>query len=171
MSPLQRQFDHMVADHGPAIDRLCAGYERDDARAEELRQEVWLGLWRALPSFRQDASLRTWMFRVAHNVAASHVRRRVRDRSTPSDQPGADRAPDSDRGPERQLSDAQRRRILREAIAQLGTLDRQLILLYLEDLPQGEIAQITGMSRANVSTRIGRIKERLTRITTKGSPR
>jgi len=165
MSSLRTRFDSMVAAHGPAIDRLCAGYERDDARAEELRQEVWLGLWRALPSFREEASLRTWTFRVAHNIASTHVRQRVRDRSTPHEQPGDDVAPDSDRGPERQLSDAQRRQRLRAAIARLRPIDRQLILLYLEDLPQDEIAQITGMTRANVSTRIGRIKDRLVRMT------
>lgn len=165
MSSRRKTFEAMVAEHGAALDRLCAGYEREDARAEELRQEVWLGLWRALPGFRGEASLRTWMYRVAHNVASSHVRRRMRDLSTPEEQPGEDLVPDSDRGPERQLSDAQRRARLREAIAGLRATDRQLILLYLEDLPQDEIAQITGMTRANVSTRIGRIKERLVRIT------
>jgi len=157
----------MVVDYGPAIDRLCAGYERDDALAEELRQEVWLGLWRALPQFRGESSLRTWLYRVAHNIATSHVRKRSRDRSTPAAQPGDDRAPDSDRGPERQLSDAQRRRMVREVIARLRPVDRQLILLYLEGLPQDEIAQITGTTRANVSTRVSRIKARLSRSLTK----
>ncbi|MEM1031048.1 MAG: RNA polymerase sigma factor [Myxococcota bacterium] len=159
----RQRFQTLVTEFGVAIDRLCAGYERDDARAAELRQDVWLGVWRALPSFREEATWRTWVFRVAHNVASSHVRRRIRDRSTPVAHPSDDLAPDPQGSPERQRSNAERRERLRTAIAGLRPIDRQVILLYLEDLSQAEIADITGITRTNVSTRIGRIKAELTR--------
>lgn len=54
-------FAEIVEQHGPALSRLSAGYEREPARREELLQEIWLALWGALEKFRGDASLRTWM--------------------------------------------------------------------------------------------------------------
>lgn len=150
-------FDEIVVQHAPALTRLCAGYELVPAQREELLQEILLALWRALPSYRGDASLRTWMYRVAHNVAISHAHRAMREprRGTVEEERSTESGPDTE------LDEAQSLDHLRAAIAALAPLDRQLILLYLEELPQAEIASITGLTIANVSTRVGRIKERL----------
>ena len=63
--------------------------------------------------------------------------------------------------PEAKVETSIARARLRACIGRLRPLDRQLILLYLEDLHQADIAEITGLSRANVSTRVGRIKAEL----------
>lgn len=157
-------FDEIVAQHGAALARLAGAYERDHASRDELMQEILLALWRALPGFRGDASLRTWMYRVAHNVATTHVvrdrRRQARDVANPEPEPTHDGAVD----------ETERLAMLHDAIQRLAPLDRQIVLLYLEEIPQAEIAAITGITIANVSTRVGRIKERLARTMTTRRP-
>ena len=72
-------FAEIINTWQPALKRLCAGYEFDSDRQRDLLQEILLVLWRALPSFRGRSSLRTWMYRVAHNVAATHSSRSARE--------------------------------------------------------------------------------------------
>src|SRR3954469_13757464 len=69
---------------GP-VRRLCAAYAFDAADREDLFQDIFLAVWRALPGFRGEASTRTWLYRIAHNVALTsqtRVRRR-HGRETP----------------------------------------------------------------------------------------
>jgi RNA polymerase sigma-70 factor, ECF subfamily len=64
--------------YGAALQRLARAYERDTDRRRDLLQEVHLALWRSFVSFDGRCSLRTWVYRVAHNVATSQVSRRRR---------------------------------------------------------------------------------------------
>jgi RNA polymerase sigma-70 factor (ECF subfamily) len=153
------------------LDNLQEEYEiyvqNIQTKQEELMQEIWLALWRALPTFRGDSSLRTWMYRVAHNVAVTHVHRAKRQPATSPDLgvevAGAGITPDATVEGTRRLEQ------LRAAIRELKPIDRQIILLYLEQIPQAEIAEITGLSTTNVATRVGRIKAELTRALSPGS--
>ena len=154
-------FQRILDEHGVALRRLCGGYERNEAQRHELEQEVLLNIWRALPRFRGDASLRTWMYRVAHNTASRHVSRAVWNHKTKASETRMRKAVASNPGPEEAVAQADARARLQDCIGQLRTLDREIILLYLEDLPQTEIAEVTGLSQANVSTRIHRIKGQL----------
>jgi len=147
-----------VASYGPAVRRLVRTYEAHPRRREELLQEIWLALWQALNRFREDASLRTYVFRVAHNVAIKHVRRDRRDRedaelpeTLASDAPAIGEALDRDR---------QRRRLV-AAIRRLPDPDRQLAMLHLEGLTNSEVAEVVGLSVSNVGTRLHRIRKRL----------
>lgn len=151
-------FGEIVEQHGEALSRLCGGYEREPAKREELMQEILLALWRSLERFRGDASLRTWTYRVAHNVATRHVHRAVRQPRTSAVSAETEAGA---RCVERDVEDAERLERLRTAIRELAPLDRQIVLLYLEEIPQADIADITGITTTNVATRIGRIKERL----------
>ena len=157
----QALFETILSDFGPSLRRLCVGYERNRAEQEELEQEVLLNLWRALPSFRGEASLRTWMYRVAHNTATKHCHRAMRQpKDTVGDQRLVHQAT-SEAGPDEQVAQADARARLQTHINALKPLDRQLMLLYLEDIPQSEIAEIVGLTQANVSTRVHRIKGEL----------
>ncbi len=158
----QTLFGEATETFGPAIQRLVRGYEADPARQEELRQDIMLALWRALRTFRGDSSLRTFVFRVAHNTAISHVHKSVRDRS----EPGLDDAAVAAPGPaaEATLDRARRREELTAAIRLLPDLDREVVLLNLEGLANGEVAEVTGLSVSNVGTRLTRIRQRLIEI-------
>ena len=76
-------FNEVITNFGPALQRLCRGYEINVNARAELRQEILLQLWRALDTYRGDASLRTFVFRVAHNTAIKHISKNAR--RTPSD--------------------------------------------------------------------------------------
>ena len=140
---------------------MCRGYEADPHRCEDLRQEVLLQLWRALGSFRGDASLRTFVFRVAHNTAIKHVTKAVRAGPTVGleerDVPVAPPAHEAD------LDRHRARQRLLARVQALPVLDRELVLLHLEGLANTEIAQVMGVSASNVGTRLHRLKGTLAR--------
>jgi RNA polymerase sigma-70 factor (ECF subfamily) len=146
-----------------ALERLARGYEADPDRRRDLLQDIHLALWRSLASFDGRCSVRTWVYRVAHNVAASHVTREHRRNSRTL--VGLDVLETMPSGEDRELAVDQRHALekLLELIQRLKSLDRQVILSYLEGLDAASIAEITGISPGNVATKIYRIKNILAR--------
>jgi RNA polymerase sigma factor (sigma-70 family) len=76
-------YDQAVGAFGAAIERLACSYELDAHKRQDLLQNIHLNLWRSLDRFDGQCSLRTWVYRVAHNVAATHVMDERRRRSRP----------------------------------------------------------------------------------------
>src|SRR5690242_11221769 len=66
-------YEQAVAECGDALDRLVRAYEADVDKRRDLHQEIQMALWRSFETFESRCSLRTWVYRVAHNAAASHV--------------------------------------------------------------------------------------------------
>ena len=152
------QYDEAIAAYGAALQRLVHAYEADPERRRDLLQEIHIALWRSLAGFDRRCSLRTWVYRVAHNTATSQViRRRARAPTFVSLDDVDSMAVNVDREAE---VDEQRvmERIL-QLVQALAPLDRQVILLYLEGLDAGTIGEITGLSPGNVSTKVHRIKK------------
>ena len=148
-------YAQAVADFGPALERLARSYEVDRDKRGDLLQEIHLAMWRSFGQFQQQCSLRTWVYRVAHNVGATHVvrDRRSKSRSFVSLEEVAS-LPDRSAALDRR--DALDR--MYELIQQLKPLDREVILLYLEGTDAASIGEITGLSAGNVATKIHRIK-------------
>jgi RNA polymerase sigma-70 factor (ECF subfamily) len=146
-----------VREFGRALDRLAAGYEADPEKRHDLRQDIHFQLWRSFEVFDARCSLKTWTFRVAHNTAVSYVNKERRKNTgfvsleeIEQTAPSEDRQPDIDR--QRALQQ------LSEFIRQLKPLDRQIMISHLEDMDTATIAEITGLSPANVGMKIHRIK-------------
>lgn len=163
MASREDLYEEAVRTHGPALDRLGRAYEADPEARRDLLQEIHLGLWRSLESFDARCSLRTWIYRVAHNVASSHVEA---DRRSKAHQlvsiDGVDLTDDR----VDTASVADRRMALERLmtmIRELKLLDRQVMLLFLEGVDSGGIAEVTGLSPGNVATKIHRIKNVLIR--------
>ena len=159
----ERRYAEAVAAFGAALERLARGYERNPDRRRDLLQDIHVALWRSLRRFDGRCSLRTWVYRVAHNTATSKVLR---------PQVGAPTIVALDDSLESivgRASDAEQQRLdrglalqrLYELIQSLRPLDRQVMLLYLEQLDTATIAEITGLSTANVSTKVRRTKQLL----------
>jgi RNA polymerase sigma-70 factor (ECF subfamily) len=158
----ERLYAEAAETFGAALGRLARAYERDADRRRDLLQEIHVALWRSLSRFDGRCSLRTWVYRVAHNTAISKtIRRRADAPATVAideiaewfDPAGsAEEAIDRRRALDR----------LYDLIRQLGPIDRQIMLLYLEQLDAASIAEITGLSAANVATRVHRNKRLLT---------
>src|SRR4051812_48635247 len=71
-------FDEALATYGDAIERLARAYEADGEARRDLLQEIHIALWKSFGGFNNRCSLRTWIYRVAHNTAASHVGQQLR---------------------------------------------------------------------------------------------
>ena len=148
--------------YSAALTRLARAYEPDPDRRRDLLQEIHIALWRSLVGFDGRCSLRTWVYRVAHNTATSQVIRRRAHTPTLVSLDEVASLPDD--GLDEIETDRQRtmERILR-LIHTLEPLDRQVILLYLEDMDAAAIGDITGLSSSNVATKVHRIKKILSR--------
>jgi len=167
----QDQFYADAADaFAPALERLARAYETDADHRRDLLQEIHIALWRSFATFDQRCSLRTWVYRVAHNVGASHVARQYRNRlQTLVDLEEFEALPDPQSGQvvaDRTLT----LKKLYELIHKLKPLDRDVILSYLEGVDAAEIGEITGLSARNVATKIHRIKNILARFYNEGGP-
>jgi RNA polymerase sigma-70 factor (ECF subfamily) len=154
-------YQEATAAYGAALHRLAGGYEADPDKRKDLLQEVHLALWRSFQGFDGRCSLRTWVYRVAHNAATTYVirQRRIHASALISlEDAGALADPVEGQGRADQRHSLDR---LLDLIQQLKPLDRQVILSYLEGLDAAETAEITGISAGNVATKIHRIKNLL----------
>jgi RNA polymerase sigma-70 factor, ECF subfamily len=152
-------YQEAASVYGAALERLAGSYEADRDKRLDLLQDMHLAIWRSFEVFAGHCSMRTWVYRVAHNVAATHVIRHRRaglrkliSLDTVDDLPAGG---DSEGAFDHQQSLGR----LREFIQQLNPLERQVILLYLEGTDAAGIAEITGISPGNVATKIHRIKK------------
>lgn len=161
-------YEEAAVSLGAALERLTRAYEANPEHRRDLLQEIHIALWRSLSTFDRRCSLRTWVYRVAHNVGASHVARQYRTR--PEALVGLEEL-ESLPDPQRTESAADRLITLNkllELIQRLKPLDRDVILSYLEGLDAEEIGEITGLSARNVATKVHRIKNILTRFYNEG---
>ena len=149
-----------AADHGGAMQRLASATEANAERRRDLLQDMHVALWRSFASYDARCSMRTWVYRVAHNVAASHVDRERRTHRGATTLEAIEHVPDAVNIPvELEQNEAVAR--LHALIRQLKAPDRQIITLYLEELDAAAIAEITGLSAGAVATRISRLKSHL----------
>lgn len=144
--------------HGTMIGRLARGYEADPDSRRDLVQEIHAALWRSFAVYEGQCAEKSWVHRIAHNVGVTHMMTGKRHRKIPlvgleqiEELPGGD---DLERSTgERSLSDR-----LLATIHRLAPADRQVMLLYLEDLTAAEIGEVTGLSASAVAVRIHRLK-------------
>jgi RNA polymerase sigma-70 factor, ECF subfamily len=151
-SDCKAQFSELMEAFAGPIRRLCAAYAFSAADREDLFQDIFLAVWRALPGFRGDSSVRTWLYRIAHNVALTWQTRdrRRQSRETPLGDDIAVAGPTD-----------LRRLALKRAIAGMNPGDRTLTLLWLEGLSAAEIEEVTGVKSATVAVRLSRIRKQL----------
>jgi RNA polymerase sigma-70 factor (ECF subfamily) len=147
---------------GAALERLARAYEADVEKRRDLLQEIHLAVWRSFEGFDARCSLRTWVYRVAHNTATSHVIRQYRKNSKTVSLEEIENAPDAK---DLELATDRHQALdrLLVLIQGLNPLDRQVILSYLEEIDTPSIGEITGLSARAVATKIHRIKNILAR--------
>jgi RNA polymerase sigma-70 factor (ECF subfamily) len=172
MNEVRNRQDALYAEaagaYGPALGRLARAYEMDPDRQRDLLQEVHLALWRSFSGFEESCSLRTWVYRVAHNVGASHIVRERRSRWQRLVSLEDVEATLVAREDACELERSQALDRIYVLIHRLKPLDRQIILLYLEGCDGASIAEVTGVSPGNAATRVYRIKRILAQQYQKG---
>jgi RNA polymerase sigma-70 factor (ECF subfamily) len=153
----EARFQSLVDEHRGILFKVCNAYCRDPEDRRDLAQDMVVQLWRSFDRFDGRCAFSTWMYRIALNVAISH-RRSEQVRTHPLvDHGHALDLPDlSDPGP-----DSGDLAFLHRFIDALPALDKALLLLYLDDRSHQEIAEVLGITPTHVSTKIGRLKQRL----------
>ncbi len=157
---LEAEYERLWAEFGASLGRLASSYESHAHAREDLLQDIRLAIWTALPRFRGDASLRTFVFRIAHNRALTHVWQR-KQAGQPED---AEDVVDARESPEASVIQNANRVKLVEATRSLPIPFRQVITLALEDLSHAEIAAVLGISENNVAVRMNRARNLLKEI-------
>lgn len=152
------QFNALIQAHRGIVFKVAMSYTNHAHDREDLAQEIAAQAWRAFGNYDDTRVFSTWLYRIALNVAISHLRERSRferhhEPLDPTVHDAAIGSADAD-------ADA-RVRELHRCIARLDPLNRALLILYLDERSQREIAEILGISETNVATKIGRLKQRL----------
>jgi len=146
-------FEHVYNTYWQKVFRLCMGYVNDVDSAKDLTQETFIKVWKQLSKFRNEASIGTWIFRIASNTCLRQIQK-------------------EQRMPKSQLSTEMKEEVINtnieqelqflyQCISELQEIERIIISLELEDVNQKEIAIIVGLSEGNVRVRIHRIKDKL----------
>jgi RNA polymerase sigma-70 factor (ECF subfamily) len=159
----EREFTRLITENKGIVYKVANSYCADKNDVDDLAQEIVYNLWKSFDSFDTRLKFSTWMYRVALNVAISSYRqeKKLGIRHQISEglivlETG------SGEEMEENLS------LLQDFISELKEVDKAIILLYLDDKSQREMAEITGFSASNIGTRINRIKEKLrTKFTNK----
>jgi RNA polymerase sigma-70 factor (ECF subfamily) len=146
-------FAQIYNTYAPKIFRVCMGYLNDYERAKDMTQETFISVWQHLPTFRNEAGISTWIFRIATNncLRAIETSKRRQTIDLPVELPFVE-----------QESQEGKLSFLYKCISELEESERIIISLVLEDVPQAEIASITGLSEVNTRVKIHRIRQKLT---------
>jgi RNA polymerase sigma factor (sigma-70 family) len=152
----EQLFLAVIEEHKGIIYKIAKSFKKDQDDKNDLVQEIIFQLWRAFPGFDERGKLSTWMYRVALNVAISSYRKEKNKNQLIV--PWPENLMDFSVADE---TDEANLNLLQQFINELKELDRALMLLYLEEKSGKEMAEILGLSEANIRTKINRIKEQL----------
>ena len=154
MENLEQEFARIVKEHKETIYMVCYMFSKDSEQVQDLYQECLINLWKSMSSFEGRSNMRTWIWRVSLNTCNNQERRKKRNVETVPLSIDIDLYNDDD-DKSRQIQ------MLYDRISRLEPFDRAIILLWLENMTYEDIAGIMGISLANVTTRLFRIKEQL----------
>ena len=151
-------FESIYQANYQKVMRVCKGYVNgDNGSAKDLTQEIFIKVWENLQTFRGDANIATWMYRITVNTCLLELRKKKYYKSERAFERVADTQEETNSPKENQLKK------MYQCINKLPKNNKGLILLELEGLPQKEIAEIMGLSHEATRVRVHRIKKSLTK--------
>lgn len=150
-------FEEIYHTYWKKIFRLCMGYVNDDDMAKDLCQETFVAVFQQLPKFRMEANIGTWIYRIATNICLRQVNHEKRMPKNELPYQIKDLSEKDNKLEQEKMTD-----FLYQCISELPELERIIISLELEEMKQKDIAEVVGISPANVRVKIHRIKEKLT---------
>jgi len=153
-------FITTIDSHKKIIYKIVNSYCKNSEDRKDLEQEIIIQLWNSFDRYNTEYKYSTWMYRIALNVAISFYRKEkkwsVKNNfySKNSIYSIADEN-------ENETELDNNIKLLQKFINNLNELNKALMLLYLEEKPYDEIAEILGITKANVATKISRLKLKL----------
>lgn len=151
---MEQLFIQTINTNQGILHKVCRIYCNNANEREDLFQEMVLQLWKAFPSFRNEAKISTWMYRIALNTAISGLRKK-KIVVTALEKISFQIEDKKEANIDEELQH------LYKAIEKLSDVEKSIVLLYLEDKPYEEIAEITGITPNYVAVKMSRIKEKL----------
>jgi len=160
----KQEFVQKVTESQGIVHKVCGMYCDNEEDKKDLFQEILIQLWKSYPSFRGDSKFSSWMYRISLNVAISNLRKsktKKEDSTLPETFDSISRESD-----EQSLN--LEKGMLRNAIKQLNEIEKAVMVLYLEEKPNDEIAEIIGITQNNVRVKMTRIRTKLKKILNPG---
>lgn len=164
-------FQSLMKRHNQRLYRAARSILRNDAEAEDAVQDAWLHAWRALPDFRGDSQLSTWLVRIAINEALGRMRKSSRRAQVISlDGQAVSDAREAATGAENTMPErpevtvyrGQMRRLVEQKIDGLPDAFRAVFVLRaLEEMSVEETSECLGIPEATVRTRFFRARHLL----------
>ena len=151
------RFIKILSDHKKIVFKVCNFYCKNIEDRKDLAQEIIIQLWKSFHKYNDVYKISTWIYSIALNVAISFYRNKKR--SEHIFYPGEIiEITDDDSEAEEAETSIQ---LLYSFINQLDSLNKALMILYLDKNSYKEIAEILGITETNVATKINRIKQKL----------
>ncbi|MFT6899969.1 MAG: RNA polymerase sigma factor (sigma-70 family) [Colwellia sp.] len=166
-SDYQKVFTQWMTEYEKLLRHIITGFEAKPAIQDELFQEIALNIWRALPNFRNDSAVKTFVARIAHNVLATHVAKAVKSVKADQDIDELSQEAEHDQiqpTPYQSLDKQQRQQRLAQAIRQLKLDQQQVITLALEGMSYQEISEVLVITTNLVGVRLQRAKKTLVQL-------
>ena len=153
-------YTSSILPYSGIIIKICRAYTDSQEDFEDYYQEVCLQIWRSKDKFRGDSKWSTWIYRLSLNICLTLIKKKKKTRQYFNN----DDVNQYEEGEENSAFSNENLNFLYEAIKRLSEIDRAIILLYLEEKPNKEIAEIIGTTPNNIGVRVNRIKERLKKL-------
>lgn len=151
-------FEQVIQQHRGILFKVANTYCHDTEDRKDVLQEMMVQLWRSYERYNGTAKLSTWIYSIVLNVAISFYRKNSgKSKATQTIDDDAHHTANTETNPDKEEQLTR----LEQFISELKELDKALILLYLDEKPQREIAEILGITETNVATKIARIKQKL----------
>ena len=151
----KRELEELMKSHFGIISKVAFTYSNSQLECEDLKQEISYQICKAYSGFKHKSKVTTWMYQIAINTCMNHIRKRkpeVEQFSSQHDRPNEE--PESH----------PKAHLLKNAINGLKETDKSLVILYLEELPYKQIAEITGLSENLIAVKMLRIKNKLKEV-------
>ncbi len=161
-------FEEVFSQYGALLSRVANSYEANYALQQELLQEIAIAVWQGLARFKGDSSVKTYILRIAHNRAVTHVASQVKRVDTHHyDEATEQNALTSSESHSPELVSSQQQSISRllQAVRALPLQPRQVLTLSLEGLSYDEIAEVCGLTRNHVGVILKRAKQTIMKET------
>ncbi|MCM1349008.1 MAG: sigma-70 family RNA polymerase sigma factor [Firmicutes bacterium] len=150
-----QRFTQILKQHDALIYKVCYMYAEDSDHLKDLYQEVAANLWNGLEGFEGKSKVSTWVYRISLNTCITYFRKHGKHSATLRLDAAACDVEDTDSDRTSKL------KFMYELIGQLGKIDKAIVMLWLDEHSYDEIAQVVGLSRANVASRLYRAKQKL----------
>ncbi len=155
------EFSALLREHRKIVYKVAASYAWNEADRADLAQEISTQLWSAFARYDRARPFTTWMYRVALNTGMAHARAESAKARHFTSDAASQVDTDTATATAGSVEETEAMVLLSQAMARLDRADRALLLLHLEARSSGEIGDILGLTATNVTTRISRIRQRL----------